>query len=126
PRAAKLFEQEARIGGTIGNAHVVEVFAAGVDASTNLPYLVMEYLEGKDLERYLADHASPAPAVVRRILEPLFEAITAAHAARVVHRDLKPENVFIVDREKSPDFAVKVLDFGVAKVVTGATLSGTG
>jgi serine/threonine-protein kinase len=78
-------------------------------------FLVMEYVNGRTLRTFLEDGALE-PARALRILRGMLSAIAAAHAVGIVHRDLKPENVMLVDRNGEPDF-VKVLDFGVAKVV---------
>ena len=124
PRLQKRFEQEARVGARIPSEHVVEVIAAGVDAGSGLPYLVMELLEGEDLRRRI-DQGGPMTAdEVRAIFEQLCHAMAAAHEAGVVHRDLKPENVFLARsrRAGAGRTTVKVLDFGIAKL---AAESGT-
>ena len=116
------FEQEARVGARIASEHVVEVLAAGVDATTGLPYLVMELLEGEDL-RHRLDRAGPLPPdQVRLVFEQLCHAMGAAHAAGVVHRDIKPENVFLARSRRATggSFTVKVLDFGIAKLLADA------
>ena len=121
------FVQEARIGARVKSDHVVEVLAAGVDEATNVPFLVMELLEGEGLDARLQREA-PSRDEAYAILEQLCHAMAAAHASGIVHRDLKPENVFL-RRAKSADGAasVKVLDFGIAKVASEArTTSNTG
>ncbi len=120
------FVQEARIGARVKSDHVVEVVAAGVDEETGTPYLAMELLEGEDLESRL-ERDVPATDEAFTILEQLCHAVAAAHAAGIVHRDLKPENVFL-RRSRSGGEAgaratVKVLDFGIAKVVEEARTS---
>ena len=127
PALRAKFVQEARIGARVKSDHVVEVLAAGVDEATNVPFLVMELLEGEGLDARLARQI-PTQDEAYAILEQLHHAVAAAHASGIVHRDLKPENVFL-RRAKSADGAatVKVLDFGIAKVVEEArTTSNTG
>jgi len=121
------FEQEARVSGRIDSAHVVDVVAAGVDAATGLPYLVMELLEGTDLRHHLDSHGVLDSAEVRWIFEQLCHGIAAAHAAGIVHRDLKPENVFLAreSRAGSESRTVKVLDFGIAKLIAEAATHAT-
>ncbi|WP_394839663.1 serine/threonine protein kinase [Pendulispora rubella] len=116
---ARRFEQEARVGARIASDHVVEVIAAGFDASIGLPYLVMELLEGETLRHRMDTRGAMAPAEVQAIFEQLCHAVAAAHAAGVVHRDLKPENVFLASsrRAGATPFTVKVLDFGIAKLL---------
>ncbi len=123
PRFTERFEQEAGIGARIESEHVVRVFEHGVDESSGLPWLAMEYLVGETLERELA-RSSPSEEEAHELLRQLFDALAAAHSLNVVHRDLKPENVLIVRAEGRPA-RVKVLDFGVAKVVRETTMSAT-
>ena len=111
------FEQEAQIGARIDSEHVVEVQAAGIDVPTGLPFLVMELLEGEDLARFVA-RGAPAARVVVDVFEQLSHAMCAAHVAGIVHRDLKPENIFIGHpRRVGVAFTLKVLDFGIAKLL---------
>jgi hypothetical protein len=121
PESRQHFEQEARVGARIASEHVVEVQAAGVDAVTHLPYLVMELLEGEDMATRL--RRGPFTLVeTATIFEQLCHALIAAHDAGVVHRDLKPENVFLaVSKRTGMQLMVKVLDFGLAKVTEGQT-----
>ncbi|MEI9951724.1 MAG: AgmX/PglI C-terminal domain-containing protein [Pseudomonadota bacterium] len=117
----KRFEQEARIGARIESDHVVEVIGAGVDEGTGMPWLAMELLQGEDLESYAAKRgALPVPEVLA-IFDQLCHALGAAHAQGIVHRDLKPANLFLaVARRRGAPFMVKVLDFGIAKVLAEA------
>ncbi|MGK3983046.1 serine/threonine-protein kinase [Sorangium sp. So ce136] len=118
PRFRERFEQEARVGARIESDHVVEVVAAGVDPATQTPWLAMELLEGADLSAMVAQRGPLPPDEVRELTGQLCHALAAAHRAGVVHRDLKPENIFIArPRQQNVRFKVKVLDFGVAKVV---------
>jgi serine/threonine protein kinase len=122
-RFAARFAQEAVIGRGIRSEHVVAVLDAGIDSERGLSYLVMEHLEGVDLERWLARRIVVSRAEAVAFLTQLFDAVGAAHAAAIVHRDLKPENVFVTTRA-GREF-LTVLDFGVAKVVRAVTLSNT-
>ncbi|XXT24773.1 serine/threonine-protein kinase [Sorangium sp. So ce429] len=118
PRFRERFEQEARVGARIESDHVVEVVAAGVEPATQTPWLAMELLEGADLSAMVAQRGALPPDEVRELAGQLCHALAAAHRAGVVHRDLKPENIFIArPRQQNVRFKVKVLDFGVAKVV---------
>jgi serine/threonine protein kinase len=116
------FEREARVGSLVSSEHVVEVLAAGVDADTRQPFLVMELLEGEDLRQRIDRTGAMSREEVRLVFEQLCHAMAAAHAAGVVHRDLKPENVFLARsrRASSGPFVVKVLDFGIARLVAEA------
>jgi len=126
PRFVERFTQEAQVGARIASEHVVEVIDAGVDATTGLPWLAMELLEGEDLDHLVERRGPVPPADVLEILRQAGHAIGAAHRALVVHRDLKPENIFLaVSRRQGASFTVKVLDFGIAKVVAEARSSAT-
>jgi tRNA A-37 threonylcarbamoyl transferase component Bud32 len=125
-RLRQRFEQEATVGARIESDHVVKVLGAGVDATSETPWLVMELLEGEDLASYV-QRTGPMPrAEVLRVFEQLCHAVRAAHAANIVHRDLKPENVFLArSRIVGVPWIVKVLDFGIAKVASEAKTSDT-
>ena len=125
-RLRQRFVQEARIGAQIDSDHVVEVVGAGIDSATSMPWLAMELLRGETLAALLARSGPLSPATVQEIYSQLMHALSAAHAAGVVHRDLKPENIFVANskREGVP-FMVKVLDFGIAKLVADASTRST-
>ena len=112
------FLAEARAPSAIGHPGIVHVVDAG-RAPDGLLYLVMELLLGRPLRTPLARGELAAPEVRRIILE-LLGILGAAHARGFVHRDLKPENVFLV----APNDAVKLLDFGIAKVLDAGALTG--
>lgn len=108
------FHREAEITSQLGHPHLVNVIDFGT-AETGEPYLVMEYLEGEDLEHRIArEHRLPVEATVH-IIRQVASALGAAHARDIVHRDLKPANIFLMAASGEPDF-VKVLDFGISKV----------
>ncbi|MFT3791353.1 MAG: protein kinase [Rudaea sp.] len=105
------FAREQRILGHLRHAHIATLLDVGVDAR-GAPYIVMEYVEGGvPITRYARDRALATRARVELFL-PVLDAVQAAHAQLVVHRDIKPGNV-LVDAHG----AVKLLDFGIAKVL---------
>jgi serine/threonine-protein kinase len=122
--AREKFEQEAYLGARIQSAHVVDVTDAGVDEQSGLPYLVMELLNGSELAALIEKEGRIDPKRLIGHLEQVARALDKAHARGIVHRDLKPENIFVTKMEDGRDF-VKVLDFGIAKIVEGATREGT-
>ncbi len=125
-RSRARFEQEARIGATLDSDHIVEVVGAGIDDASGTPWLAMELLKGEDLAALVERRGALAPAEVAAVFEQLGHALGAAHAAKIVHRDLKPENVFLaVARRRDVPFTVKLLDFGIAKVVQESRASTT-
>jgi serine/threonine protein kinase len=126
PDFQRRFVQEAQVGARIQSEHVVDVLSAGVDAKTGLPYLVMELLEGEDL-RHRLTRGPISIEETRELLEQVCHAMTAAHAVGVVHRDLKPENLFLqrARRAGAGSITVKVLDFGIAKLLLEASTRAT-
>jgi serine/threonine protein kinase len=119
------FAQEARIGSLVQSEHVVEVVTAGVDQGSEIPYIVMEYLEGEDLDAVLHRRGPLPLGEVRVIFEQLCHGLAMAHAVGIVHRDLKPENVFVArSRRADVPYTIKILDFGIAKLIAAAM--GTG
>jgi Protein kinase domain len=127
PEALERFQREVRATALIESENVVRVLEADVAPELGgAPFLIMELLEGTDLERATAAAAPPAPATVVEWLRQVARAIDEAHRLGIVHRDLKPENLFLVTRGDGPAL-VKVLDFGIVKLLeegTGATVSG--
>ncbi|MBN1771535.1 MAG: serine/threonine protein kinase [Deltaproteobacteria bacterium] len=125
PRSRERFLQEARVGSRIASEHVVEVVDAGVEREAGVPWIAMELLEGETLADRLAAGGALPPAEAWEILEQLGHALGAAHAAGIVHRDVKPENVFLArPRRSDVRRTVKVLDFGIAKLLRSAVTSG--
>lgn len=117
----KRFELEAKIGGSIASDHIVHVLQSGIDAATRVPYIVMELLEGEDLDARFR-RGPLGRDDVTSLVQQLFHALSAAHDAGVVHRDLKPENIFLARTQKAgADVEVKVLDFGIAKLAADVT-----
>jgi serine/threonine-protein kinase len=109
------FTREATVTADVKSEHLVEVFDAGIDAATSMPYLVMELLEGEDLGEILAKRGRLPHAEVVELLAQAARALDRTHAAGVVHRDLKPSNVFVSRRDDGSPW-VKLLDFGIAKI----------
>jgi eukaryotic-like serine/threonine-protein kinase len=115
------FKREARAASSIRSDHIVQVTDADVAPELDgAPFLVMELLEGADLERLTGDEPS-SPADVVCWLRQVARALDKAHAKGIVHRDLKPANLFLTQREDGSPL-VKILDFGVAKVAAEATV----
>jgi len=126
PKFRRRFEQEARIGAQIPSEHVVQVIAAGVDAGSGSAWLVMELLEGEDLDTCLRRRGQLPQAEAMEVLGQLCHALGAAHQVGIVHRDLKPANIFLaIARRRGVPFTVKVLDFGIAKIVAESSTTHT-
>jgi len=118
PSVLDRFLDEARTGQKFAHPNIVRVFGTG-RAEGNLPFLVMELLEGVPLSAYTKNGGRVPITQAAPILHAVLLGLAAAHAEGIVHRDLKPENVFLA-REASGQFVVKVLDFGIAKVMDEA------
>ncbi|MCA9673373.1 MAG: serine/threonine protein kinase, partial [Myxococcales bacterium] len=109
------FQQEAEVAASLGHPHICEShdFRAAKDGEP--AFIVMDYLEGEDLEQRIA-RAGPLPlARVVVLVDEIAGALHAAHERGVVHRDLKPQNIFLCRYGERDDYP-KVLDFGVSKV----------
>jgi eukaryotic-like serine/threonine-protein kinase len=124
PALRARFELEARVTANVESEHIVETFDAGVDADTGSPFLVMELLRGKDLGALLAERRRLHAVEVIALLKQAAMALDRTHAAGIVHRDLKPENLFIARRDDGSEW-VKILDFGIAKLVAQSSQSYT-
>lgn len=112
------FVREAQVSARVASEHLVSVSDAGTDASGAL-FLVMELLDGATLEDVITARAPVAPGVTLAIMEQVCHALGAAHAGGVFHRDIKPANVFLTRRKGvTVDVIVKLLDFGIAKMVS--------
>jgi eukaryotic-like serine/threonine-protein kinase len=123
PKSVRRFEREAAAGVTIESPHIARTYKVQVDAERGIGYLVMEYAAGQNLTDFVRQRAPLDLSTARRLLDPIFQAMAAAHAAHVVHRDLKPENIRV--QETADGFQVKVLDFGIAKALDSGTFTGT-
>jgi serine/threonine-protein kinase len=115
PEVVARFVNEATAINRVGHEHIVEVTDFGRTPAGDF-YFAMEYLEGHALSDLIARDAPFAPARALAIAAQIADALAASHAHGVIHRDLKPENVFLVTRGEDASF-VKVLDFGLAKLV---------
>jgi hypothetical protein len=123
PDVVARFRREGRAAARIRSEHAARVIDVGSGAYG--PFLVMEYLRGRDLEKVLRDEGPlPVERAVDYVLQAC-EAIAEAHAAGVVHRDLKPSNLFLA-RASDGSSCVKVLDFGISKLATDAGEEGEG
>lgn len=119
-QAVDRFEREARLTLALDHPNIVKLHAWSRDDDG--AYMAMELLRGRSLAARLAE-GPIAPTEVIRIAAEVCDALEYAHAHRVVHRDLTPANIFITDGPGAP---VKVLDFGIARVVGEAAFTRTG
>jgi serine/threonine protein kinase/Tfp pilus assembly protein PilF len=106
------FKREGSILGRLAHPHIAELIDAGV-SQAGQPYLVLEHVEGDHIDRYCDEHKLEIKERIQLFLDVL-AAVAQAHANLIVHRDLKPSNVLVRN-----DGQVKLLDFGIAKLLEG-------
>ncbi|AUX42953.1 uncharacterized protein SOCE26_043930 [Sorangium cellulosum] len=117
------FRREAKAAARLHHPNTVNIVDSGVEG--HLPYIVMELVSGQDLFDLLLSERRLSEARAARIMIGIADALVAAHERGIVHRDLKPENVMILRDPADPSAErVKVLDFGIAKIVEGGTRAG--
>ncbi len=112
------FVQEAHAASALNHPHIITIHE--IEAADGNDFIVMEYVRGKSLDALIPRRGLRLGEVLR-IAIPVADALTAAHSRRIIHRDLKPANVIV-----GTDGAVKVLDFGLAKLVGDATTTEDG
>ena len=114
------FKREAEIATSLGNPHIIDV-SDFYETDDGRPCMVMEHLEGEDLETVLASNSKLSRDVVIKLVEQVGNALQAVHDKGIVHRDLKPANIFLVGQSNEEivkgNFQVKVLDFGISKML---------
>ncbi len=118
--ARQRFAREAQAAASVAHENVIPIY--NVEADATLPYLVMRYVPGMTLERWVRTHGPPDAATVLRVSGQLAEGLAAAHRRGLVHRDVKPGNVLVgenIDR-------VWITDFGLARAADSMTLTRTG
>ncbi|WP_053377230.1 serine/threonine-protein kinase [Paenibacillus sp. FJAT-27812] len=115
-------EREIRILRTVNNPYVVKYYDDGFisDGNQRYRYIVMEYIQGITLENYLINN-KVSLATACSITKNIFQGINAIHNQSVIHRDLKPANIMVNDQ-----LQIKLLDFGISKLVDASTLTTTG
>lgn len=114
----KRFQREALSATSLLHPNIVAVYDVGEDG--DMHYIVMEYIEGKTLKKYIQEFAPLSPARTLQIMKQLTSAIAHAHENGIIHRDIKPQNVLMND-----DGSVKVTDFGIATTLNATGLTQT-
>lgn len=113
------FNHEAQSAANLRNAHIIDIYDVGQDG--DVPYIVMEYVDGQDLKALLRLCGPLPPARAVAIAEQVADGLDAAHRAGLVHRDIKPQNIIIGQNDQ-----VKVTDFGIAKSALSTSATETG
>lgn len=121
PQLVTRFRQEALAAAAIRHQNVVGVSDYGVAQGT-MPFLVMEFVEGESLHDLLDREKKLSPERALEVMTPIANGVGAAHHQGIVHRDLKPLNVMICSDKPNMSDAIKILDFGLAKIKSGELL----
>ena len=116
PTLVGRFEREAKAASRLNHPNGIQVLDFGRNEADGALYIVMELVQGKDLRLVLRDEWPLREERLCNIMAQVLAALSEAHAHNVIHRDLKPENIMIEQRRDQTD-AVKVLDFGIAKIL---------
>lgn len=121
PQLVTRFHQEARAAAAIKHPNVIQVSDFGV-INEKMPFLIMEYIEGESLHELLNREKRLPPAKAVELILGICNGVNAAHKQGIVHRDLKPLNIMIANDKPNLTEAVKILDFGLAKIKSGELL----
>lgn len=114
-QALRRFQSEAKAASLIKHPNAIEIIDVGI-ANDVQPYIVMEFVDGRSLSDFLRANGPLLISDAVRIFKQIAEALSVAHTHGIIHRDIKPSNVMIMDKPGEP-FFVKVVDFGIAKVL---------
>lgn len=113
------FEREARAVLHLSHENIVRAYDVG--ETDGLPYIVLEFVDGKTLKEILDENGPMPPRIAVALVVQVLDALGAAHAAGIIHRDVKPQNVIVMQSGK-----VKLMDFGIAREVNANTVTFTG
>ena len=113
------FSREANAILTLSHENIVRAYGAGTH--NGMPYLVMEYVEGRTLKDLIAKNGALPVRTAIGITCQILDALSAAHAHGIIHRDVKPQNVIVTDKGR-----VKLADFGIAREAKASTVTFSG
>ena len=114
------FRREAEIASSLGHDNIIQVFDFN-KTDAGVPFMVLEYLEGQDLESYIEKNGKCDLGFINTIFEQIASGLQATHAQGIVHRDLKPANIFLCKNSRG-HIKVKILDFGISKIGDSTTM----
>jgi eukaryotic-like serine/threonine-protein kinase len=109
------FLREGRTAASLRSEHIARVRDVGT-MPDGAPYLVMEYLDGRDFDAVLTEHGALDPQVAVKYVLQACEALAEAHSIGIIHRDLKPANLILI-RKRDGTTAIKIIDFGISKLM---------
>ena len=120
--ALKRFQIEAQAASVLSMPHIVTIYDFGT-SDIGEPFMVMDFLDGRSLTEIIESEGKFSLPRALNIFVQLSQALSHAHSKGVIHRDIKPSNIVLVKTEREPDF-VKIVDFGIAKLVNADPDSG--
>jgi serine/threonine protein kinase len=106
------FQREMELIGMFSHPNVVKLIDSGVSDSKR--FMVLEYIEGRELNDFLKKNGPMLPTIAKRVVSQVLDALSSAHAKGIIHRDLKPQNIMLTGPDGRPN--VKILDFGIAGI----------
>lgn len=113
------FRREAQAAASLSHPNIVSIYDVGKDGE--IEYIVMEYVEGRNLKEIIKEYAPLSPEQAINLANQIGEAIRHAHQHHIIHRDIKPHNILV-----TADGRAKVTDFGIARAASSATVTHTG
>ncbi len=113
------FRREAQAASSLSHPNIISIFDLGISPDKT-PFMVMDYLEGKSLEQRIESGQPVSFEEFLQIMTQVCLALEVAHEANIIHRDIKPSNIMLVKTKTQTDF-VKVVDFGLAKIMDDGT-----
>jgi len=118
-QAVERFQREANAAGSLVHPNIAQVYETGEFNGNN--YMVMEYCKGTTLRNMLKYEKRIPEENLKTIMDQLLSALEVAHAANIIHRDIKPDNIIV-----GADNRIKLMDFGIAKLVDAGTMTQAG
>jgi serine/threonine protein kinase len=115
------FQQEARLLASVKNDHIIDIYDIG-ETEAGDPFIAMEFVDGQSLAQVVRNERMLEPARVIRLSLQIASALATVHEAGAVHRDLKPANIMLTVEHQAE--VVKILDFGLAKVLSDREATG--
>lgn len=116
--AVERFKHEAKAVGALQHPNLVSITDFGITERRKIPYLVMELIQGVNLEQLLKEGNAMPPQRFFTIFDQVLDALSHAHKRMVIHRDMKPSNILLTQTEDGRDM-IKIVDFGIAKIMSG-------